>query len=134
MVAANASESRESTRVIVMEDDLLLRRMLESILRTVGYKVLSAGDGAEGMRAVRAHGADIVITDLFMPEQDGLQTIMQLKREFPAVRVVAMTAGASYLSIENARAAATLIGADAFIEKPLDHRVLLDTMAELRPV
>ncbi|GFM37015.1 response regulator [Desulfovibrio psychrotolerans] len=133
MVAVNASESRESTRVIVMEDDLLLRRMLESILKTVGYTVLSAGDGAEGMRAVRTHGADIVITDLFMPEQDGLQTIMQLKREFPAVRVVAMTAGASYLSIENARAAATLIGADAFIEKPLDHRVLLDTMAELRP-
>lgn len=99
----------------------------------VGYKVVLAGDGAEGMRAVREHGADIVITDLFMPEQDGLQTIMQLKKEFPCIRVVAMSAGATYLSLDNAREAATLLGADNFIEKPLNHKKLLDMVEELLP-
>jgi CheY-like chemotaxis protein len=56
---------------------------------------------------------------------------MQLRKEFPAVRIVAMTSGAAYLSLSNARETATLLGADGFLEKPLNHTVLLDMMEDL---
>ncbi len=130
---ANDREPDMRHRVLIMEDDQWYRTLLETLLRGVGYRVLCAEDGVVGMRAMRQHGADVVITDLFMPEQDGLQTIRQLKREFPGVRVVAITAGAAFLSLENARATAALIGADAFIEKPLDRRNLLDVVRHLLP-
>lgn len=118
-------------RIIVVEDDALYRDLLQAVLLKEGYQVVLAGNGIEGMQAMRSHGADLVITDLFMPEQDGLQTIMQLKKEFPAVRVVAMTSGAAYLSLQNAQETATLLGADGFIAKPLNHGALLDLMGSL---
>ncbi|GFM32107.1 response regulator [Desulfovibrio subterraneus] len=118
-------------RVVVMEDDALVRELLQVVLKKGGYQVVLAGNGIEGMQAMRNHGADLVITDLFMPEQDGLQTIMQLRKEFPAVRIVAMTSGAAYLSLSNARETATLLGADGFLEKPLNQTMLLDMMEDL---
>ncbi len=119
--------------VVVMDDDQLCRMLVRTILTGYGYAVSIADNGASGMELVRRHGADIVITDLFMPEQDGLQTILQLKREFPRVRVLAMTAGTSFLTLETARDTATLIGADAFLEKPLDHDGLLAAVRSLVP-
>lgn len=108
-------------RVVVMEDDTLYLTLLESLLRKAGYSVIITGNGREGMEAVRRYGADVVIADLFLPEQDGLCTIRQLKTEFPGIPILAMTAGTACLSLDNARDAATLIGADAFMSKPLNH-------------
>ena len=78
-------------RILVIDDDLDTREMLEEILKPAGHEVILAADGLEGMTHQRANPADLVITDLFMPIQDGSETIRALRLHFPKVAIIAMS-------------------------------------------
>ena len=73
-------------RILVIDDDAIFRELVRTILTSKGFVVEEASDGKEGMKAVHSSPLDIVITDIFMPEQDGFEVIRKLRQEFPEER------------------------------------------------
>lgn len=80
-------------RILIIDDDEAFRKMLRLTLLKLGYNVEEAADGRSGVKLHRDAPADIVITDLIMPEQEGLETIRELRGEFPAVKIIAVSGG-----------------------------------------
>lgn len=105
-----------------MEDDPEVRASLEKALRSAGHEVALAADGQEGMRSFRSAPAEVVITDLFMPNQDGIETMMDLRREFPEVKIVAISGNVSAGSMLSV---AKRLGAVVVLEKPFALDALL---------
>jgi CheY-like chemotaxis protein len=104
-----------------------MRSALRELLQLAGYEVQVASDGREALALQRAHPAQVLLTDLFMPEQDGLETIQAFRAQYPGVRVIAMSGGHSrlrgdYLSV------AEVIGADTVLRKPFPAQALLDAL------
>jgi len=112
------------TRILIVDDNADLRASLRMLLEHVGYEVETAADGAAALRVHRARAVRILITDIFMAGTEGMETIAAFKREWPEVRVIAMSGGGavakkSYLEV------ARHIGADATMRKPFTLDTLL---------
>ncbi len=80
-------------RILLIDDDEQLRRMLRHALERSGYAVVEAQNGVEGLRLFKESPVDLVITDILMPEKEGLETIVELLRACPTVKIIAMTGG-----------------------------------------
>ncbi|PYP00977.1 MAG: response regulator [Gemmatimonadetes bacterium] len=117
------------TRILVIDDDALLRSALRVVLEAAGYDVLEAADGEAGLRLHREHGADLVLVDIFMPERDGLEVIRALRAEAPQ-SILAMSGGGRTGQIEILKAA-TALGAARALRKPFEPR---DLLAAIRDV
>jgi DNA-binding response OmpR family regulator len=78
-------------RILVIDDDPDLRAFLEEVLKSAGHEVILAADGREGVMRQRTSPADLVITDLYMPNQDGAETIRELRSSFPTLAIIAMS-------------------------------------------
>jgi len=119
--------SKCAGRILVLDDDDAVRRLLHETLTDAGYQVLSARDGREGMRLVAEQPFDLVVTDLIMPGQEGIETIGNLHRDFPSIRIVAMSGAmdSGYLKT------AERLGAHAALRKPIDSQDLLRTIRDL---
>jgi DNA-binding response OmpR family regulator len=99
-------------------------------LEHAGHEVLEAPNGAEGVRLWLDHGADLVITDVFMPEKDGLEVISELRARSPGVKIIALSAGDSTRTLHSL-SDARLFGALRTIAKPFRHVEILATIEEL---
>ena len=119
------------SRILVIDDNADIRRLLQGILESAGYAVDLAADGALGLVLQRARPADVVITDIFMPNQDGLETIARLRGEFPRVKVIAMSGGGSVVKDKGYLAAAAEIGAHALLAKPFQPEELLRAVEDV---
>lgn len=113
--------------ILVIDDDDIFRDVLVSALRQAGHTVREAGDGNEGLRLFHEQPAELVLTDIVMPEKEGLDTIRDLHREFPAARIVAMSGGLAhdpklYLHM------AEKFGATAVLAKPFQLTELYQTV------
>ena len=75
-------------RILIIDDDLHIRKMQRKKLESEGYEVIDAPDGKAGIKLQRNVGSDLVITDIVMPEQEGIETIIELKRDFPNVKII----------------------------------------------
>ena len=104
-------------RILVVDDDAGIRRSLDTLLSGAGYQVVQAGDGSEAIRIWRDRSADLVITDLHMPEKDGIQTIIELLTQSPGVRIIAMSGGGQTKRLDLLGNLA-LLGTVLTIEKP----------------
>ena len=102
-------------RIFVIEDDDQVRMLYRDILVKAGHEVIEARDGREGMRLFRQAPGDLVITDIIMPKKDGVETIRELKRDFPGVKIIAITGARG---IFNRLPAAENLGADIVMRKP----------------
>ena len=80
-------------RIIVIDDLEAVRGPVRRALETGGHEVLEASDGEMGLQLLADHGADLVITDIFMPGQDGIVTVRRIRREFPTVKMIVMSGG-----------------------------------------
>jgi len=78
-------------RILVIDNDPDTRAMLEQILKPAGYEVILAADGREGVMRHRTRPVDLVITDLYMPIQDGSETLRELRSCFPRIAIIAMS-------------------------------------------
>ena len=121
------------SRVLVIDDNEDMRELLRLVLTHAGYEVELAHDGEAGVRAQRARPADLVITDIFMPNRDGFETIVELRSAHPGVKLVAVSGGGSRFSGEGYLAAARAAGADAALPKPFEQEELLRTVRRLLP-
>jgi DNA-binding response OmpR family regulator len=121
-----ALDTKAKPRILVIDDEPEIRSLLKRVLNSAGYEVALATDGKQAVDRFRDDPANLVLTDLFMPHQEGLETIMQLRKEFPQVAIIAMsgkTAGSAMLPI------AQKLGAAAILEKPFAPQQLLDAVA-----
>src|SRR5690242_20512194 len=80
-------------RILIIDDEQGIRRPLQILLERAGHEVMAASDGQEGLRLWRTFGADLVITDIMMPNKDGIETIVELRTLTPPVPVIAMSGG-----------------------------------------
>lgn len=117
-------------RIIVIDDQEAVRRAVRRSLGTVGHDVLEASDGEVGMQLLADHGADLVITDIFMPGQDGIVTVRRIRREFPTVKVIVMSGGDATGRMD-LRQDALMLGAAKSLAKPFE---LADLLAAVREV
>ena len=111
--------------ILVVDDDAAVRAAVRDVLERAGHEVADAGNGLEGLREYRSHPADVVVTNIVMPEKDGLELIQELKSSFPDVRIIALSGyddSDIYLQI------AEQFGAVATLTKPFDDHVLVDTV------
>ena len=76
-------------RILIIDDDDLIRQMLRDVLEREGYDVADASDGKQGLRVFMENPADMVVTDLVMPEKEGIEIIMELRRDFPELKIIA---------------------------------------------
>jgi DNA-binding response OmpR family regulator len=111
-------------KILVIDDDDLVRRMVTKVLRADGHDVVTAADGLRGMDMVHKERPQIVITDIFMPEQEGIETILAIRRENPGIKIVAMS-GAGEIGGNDLLKMALLLGADDSIPKPFRAHDLL---------
>ena len=117
-------------RILVIDDESLLRSTVCTILSREGFTVESAGDGDAGIASVHKNPPDVVITDIFMPNKDGIEIVMELKRCSPHIKIIAMTGGGEARMMEISHAA-ELLGADLVLRKPFDKSALLAALKEV---
>ncbi|MGD8342199.1 MAG: response regulator [Desulfobacterales bacterium] len=116
-------------RILIIDDESQIRSMLRLMLERVGYEVIEAEDGMEGIRQYRDNPADLIITDLIMPNKDGIGMIIELKKEFPQVKIIAMSGGGvnrpeGYLD------GAQKLGATRTLTKPIDRDEMINAVKE----
>ena len=105
--------------ILVIDDDPQVCSLLKQVLEGEGYTVQSALNGIEGLSLYRRTPAELVILDILMPEKEGLETIVELRRDFPRVKIIAMSAGSERAKI-NLLDLARRLGAEQTITKPFD--------------
>lgn len=114
-------------RILIIEDDAEVRELLKTLLTRAGHEISVASDGIEGIHAFRTDPADLIITDLVMPGKEGLETIVDLLREFPDLKIIAISGGgldgqSNYLN------AARLCGATMTFRKPFKNQEIIDAV------
>jgi len=115
--------------VLVVDDEPQVRSMIREALEEAGYTVVEATGGKEGLDRYRMRPADVVLMDILMPDQDGLESILAFRREFPNSRVIAMTGGGDMIGVLNFLEVAKMMGASMTLQKPFDRQFLLKAVA-----
>lgn len=118
------------TKILLIDDEFQIRELLKRYLIRAGYEVWEAGNGEEGIRCFRDQAPDLVITDLIMPEKDGLECILTFKKIAPDTKIIAMSGGGlgkpeGYLSL------AQKMGASRVFTKPFELKEILNAVREL---
>jgi DNA-binding response OmpR family regulator len=113
--------------ILVIDDEEPVRVVLRQMLEKEGYEVEEAQDGAVGMNLLRDHLADLIITDLFMPEKEGIETIMEVRKCFPQVKIIAMSGGGRTGTLDFLPMAESF-GAQRTLAKPFERRELLEAV------
>ncbi len=119
-----------TARILVADDEAGVRGFLRKVLEQSGYEVIEAADGKQALRQARAGHVDLVITDIIMPEQEGVETIQALRKEMPDIGIIAISGAyqGQFLKV------AQMLGAAAALSKPVSAELLLARVAEvLRP-
>ena len=123
-------EEQKMALILIIDDDDQIRRMLRKTLERDGYDVADAPNGKEGIRICRENPAALVITDLIMPEKDGIETIIELRKGFPEVKIIAMSGGGN-IAAEDYLMMAKGLGAMRIFSKPIELEELLKAVREL---
>jgi DNA-binding response OmpR family regulator len=117
-------------RILIIDDNTQLREMLKLMLSHAGHEVQEAGDGESGQNLYRTKPADLVIIDILMPEKGGLQTIVELKREFPNAKVIGISGGFQKKTDED-QSLAELLGVEGTLSKPFAADELLKMVGDI---
>jgi DNA-binding response OmpR family regulator len=126
-----ADESAIMKKILIIDDDPQLRRYLGALLRRLKYEVLEAEEGEQGMKLLKSDPSDLVITDIVMPGKEGVETIREIRKIHPGVKIIAIsgsgTGGDLYLPV------AKKLGADVTLAKPFSAEQLIEAVRSLFP-
>lgn len=112
--------------VLVVDDEEPIRHLMRHALEQADFVVYEAADGNAALTQYRATPTDLVIMDILMPGQDGLESIMHLRKEFPLAKVIAITGGHELIGVLNYLEVAKMLGARRTLHKPFDLKELVD--------
>jgi CheY-like chemotaxis protein len=118
--------------ILIVDDEPEMRSMLQLIVGAAGYNVVVAANGHEAGLMLNSEKVALVITDLLMPDKDGLEVLSHVRKKFPDIPVVVMSGGGRMPHGEYLRMAKTF-GARAVLEKPFENERLLKMIGELLP-
>ena len=117
-------------RILVVDDEKQIRELLRQLLEGQGYEVVEAPDGVIALQLFRENPADLVITDIIMPEKEGIRTIFDLKNDYPDVKIIAISGG-SRVEPQAYLETAEAFGAIKTFSKPFNTKELLKAVKEL---
>jgi CheY-like chemotaxis protein len=114
--------------ILIIDDMESVRGLFRDILQQAGHVVCEASTGSEGIRLFREAPTDVVITDIYMPEGDGLEVTTQLRQQCPALKIIAISGRGG---TDEMLSAAKLMGADLILPKPVPMQKLLTAVEQL---
>ena len=117
-----------SRSILVVDDEAEMRDVVSRVLMDAGHRVTTAADGQEAIARMGVETFDLVLTDVIMPEKDGMQVITAARKKLPQVKIVAMSGG-GHIPRDQYLRIATGLGAHAILEKPFSSRELIDTIS-----
>mgnify|MGYP001553555652 CR=1 FL=1 len=117
-------------KILIIDDEQPIRRMLSTLFERNGYEVLTASDGNKGLAATREFNPDLIITDLLMPEKEGLETIKEIREIDTEVKIIAISGG-GVVQPEMYLKLAEKVGADMSMTKPVDNATLISSVKQL---
>jgi len=117
-------------RILLIDDDHHILLMIKKMLERAGYEVDLASNGNEGLELFQKEPADLVITDIIMPEKEGLETIREMKRLQPDLKIIAMSGGGK-ISADNYLETAKIFGASMVLEKPFSQKTMVSAVNKL---
>jgi CheY-like chemotaxis protein len=117
-------------RILIIDDEDPVRNMLRQVLERAGHEVAEAPDGNVGMQHVREQPIELVVTDILMPEQEGIETIRRLHRDFPCIKVLAISGGGRRKNLD-VLLEAEFFGAHHVLAKPFERAELLEAVSTL---
>ena len=123
----------KSLAILVVDDHPIMREVVCQILEDAGHQVRDAGDGQEALRKLSAARFDLVVTDIVMPEMDGIELIGEMRRRYPEVRVIAMSGGGERFPLKDGLAIARRLGAGLTLNKPFLPEQLIQAVEFLCP-
>jgi len=116
--------------LLIVDDDVQILNILRQMLEREGYDVVKASNGKQGLRLYRENPADLIITDIIMPEKDGIEIIIELKRDYPDVKIIAISGGGridSELYLDLAKK----LGVLRTFTKPVERKQLLNAVRNI---
>ena len=116
--------------ILVIDDEEPVRIVMRRLLERAGYRVIVAENGRTGLKAFRDNDVDVVLTDILMPEHDGLELIMKLRGEKPDAKIIAMSGGGKTGVMDFLDLAASY-GASRILSKPVSNAELLEAVEQL---
>lgn len=119
-------------KILIIDDDEQVRLMLKKTLERAGYEVFEAPEGQSGMRINRQTPVDLIITDIFMPGQEGMATIIEITESFPDIKIIAISGGGGRMAnpmtfLDMAKQ----LGANRIFQKPVDRVELLQEIGQI---
>lgn len=120
-----------TTKVLIIDDDPLLREVAVELLTEAGHDCAIAEDGRLGIASLEARPVELVLLDMIMPNMDGVETLGQIKARWPELPVVVMSAGTRSMAMQSLLRLAVGLGADEVMQKPLRRDVLLPLVERL---
>ncbi len=117
--------------VLIIDDEWKVRAFIREVLTEAGFDVVEAGNGKEGLERYQNNPTDLVITDLFMGENHGLEMILRLTQQFPKAKVIAISGGGEYEDPQYFLKVARGVGAKEVLPKPVGIEVLLQTVQKV---
>jgi CheY-like chemotaxis protein len=117
-------------KILIIDDEEQVRLYLRRILEPEGHEVVEAPDGKVGLQLYREEPFDLIITDVFMPEKEGLETIRELRSEYPEVKIIAISGGGRNIDLDFLPLAKQF-GALRTLTKPFDRQEMLNAVQEV---
>lgn len=117
--------------VLVVDDEAPMRNMVTQMLQRDGHQVTTSDEGGAALDLMKTHRFDLVVLDVLMPGKDGIETTLAMKEQYPDTKILVMSGGRRAISAEFNLSSASLLGADASIQKPFDWNGLRGKLAEL---
>ena len=117
-------------KILVIDDDPSILTMLKKMLEREGYEVDTACNGSEGLDKIEDSPPDLLITDIVMPEKEGMELIFHLRRKKPELKIIAISGGGRF-NYEGYLTSAKLLGADLSFQKPLVHKEFVQAISDL---
>ncbi len=113
-------------RILVVDDNIMIRKLVRNIFINEDYEIEEAENGVEGLEKIRENSVDLVITDIIMPEMEGLELIMHLKKDFPNIKIIAMSGSKPYYLYM-----AKKLGIEKVFTKPLNLHEFLNAVKKI---
>lgn len=115
-------------KILIIDDDIQIRKVIRKSLEREGHSVIEATNGVEGIETYRKQPTDLVITDIIMPEKEGIETIKDISREFPGIKIIAMSGGSHHLAPTLMLEVARCLGAIRTLTKPFTYEELIEAV------
>jgi YesN/AraC family two-component response regulator len=117
-------------RILVIDDEPSILLMIKKMIEKAGHEVYIASNGREGLELFEKNSPDLIITDIIMPQKEGLEIILELRKKHPALKIIAISGGGRF-GPEGYLPSAKLFGANMIFQKPLVQKEFMEAISNL---